>query len=42
MIKSETATTNAYHTLHEMALKVSILTSTEIYQIRYTEILATV
>ena len=34
MIKYETATTNAYHVLHKMALKVSILTSTEHYQIR--------
>ena len=32
MTKSETATTNAYHMLHKMALKVSILTSTELYQ----------
>ena len=34
MIKSETATTNAYHVLHKMALNVSILTSIELYQIR--------
>ena len=38
MIKSETATTNAYNVLHKMQLTVSILTSTELYQIRQTKI----
>ena len=34
MIKSETTTTNVYYVLHIMALKVSVLTRTELHQIR--------